>query len=230
MHEDGLKVYDLWKKEQVRDALLAEWAKLNGVVKRLKDEQQAKADEIEALTGLQAALRERERDANRRNERYVGRRAKAQKAIDTGTATDFGLAQEQVSKCTDLLDAVDTELLELYEELESVDTNIEAVRRVHAQKGQLLEAAEAARTARKTPLKQEFDAITAERDAARLPVWRDHLARYDRLRAKKLQPFGPLVEGACGGCMVGIPGVELSSHKRGADVGICKQCGRFLGE
>jgi predicted nucleic acid-binding Zn-ribbon protein len=230
MHEDGLKVYDLWKKEQVRDGLLAEWAKLNGAVKRFKDEQQAKADEAEALTSLQAALRERERDANRRNERYVGRRAKAQKAIDTGTATDFGLAQEQVAKCTDLLDDVDTELLELYEELENVETNIDAVQRVHAQKGQLLVAAETARTERKRSLKEEFDVATSERDAARPGVWRDHLGRYDRLRAKKLHPFAPLVDGNCGGCMVGIAGVDLSAHKRGAEVGICKHCGRFLGE
>ena len=230
MHEDSLKVQALWKKEQVRDQLLAEWSRLNAAVKRLKDEQQAKADESATLEGQIADLRERERDANRRIERYTSRRAKAQKAIDTGTATDFGLAQEQVRKCTELLDEVETDLLELYEELESADAALSGVRKVHAQKGQLLAESEATRDARKPSLKTEFDAITSERDAARVGIWRDHLSRYDRLRAKKMAVMMPLAEKACGGCMVGIPGVQYSAHKRGAEVGICTQCGRFFGE
>lgn len=230
MHEDSLKVQALWTKEQVRDGLLAEWGRLNAEVKRLKDEQQAKADEVAALEQQIADLRERERDANRRSERYTSRRAKAQKAIDTGTATDFGLAQEQVRKCTELLDEVETELLELYDALETTETSLGSVQKVHAQKGQLLGQAEAARDARKPSLKTEFDAITAERDAARVGIWRDHLSRYDRLRSKKMSVMMPLADKACGGCMVGIPGVQLSAHKRGAEVGICTHCGRFLGE
>ena len=49
MHEDSLKIQAVWKKEQVRDQLLAEWSRLNAAVKRLKDEQQAKADESATL-------------------------------------------------------------------------------------------------------------------------------------------------------------------------------------
>lgn len=230
MHEYAMKVLELWKKEQVRDALLSEWSGLNGAVKRLKEEHDARTEELAALLAIQAGLKDRERDAARRTERYGKARDKAQKAIDTGTATDFGLALEQVRKCVELLDEVETESLEIMEEQESTDQAVGAVRRVLAQKVQLLAAAEAAREARKTSLKEAFDQATAERDAVRPDVWRDLLNRYDRLRAKKLSVFADVKDTQCQGCHVSIPGVDLSAHRRGAEVGICKNCGRFLAE
>ncbi len=230
MHEDLLKVYALWGKEQARDVLLAEWSGLNGEVKRLKEALATKTAEIQELLEQTESLTTQEREANRKIERYTKRGQKAQKAIDTGTATDFGMALEQVSACTKLIDEVETELLQTMDELENTAEITASKRQAEAQLSAQLEHATGARDERKPSLKVEFDAATAERDGGREGIWRDLLTRYDRLRAKKVMVFADIVSGQCTGCYITVPSEQVSAHRRAVEVGVCRSCGRFLGE
>jgi len=230
MHEDLEKVYALWGTEQSRDLLLAEWKALNETVKQLKKEQDAQTEAIQHLVQQHEALTAREREANRKIDRYTKRRQKAQQAIDTGTATDFGMALEQVRVCTELTDEEETELLLTLDELDNTEGLTVSARLVNAQLSEKLDAATAVRDERKPSLKVEFDAATTERDAGRQGIWRDLLNRYDRLRAKRLMVFANVVSGQCSGCWVTVPSEVVSAHRRAAEVGVCKNCGRFMGQ
>lgn len=230
MHEDALKLYALWRLDVARDALLQESRDLKG---RIAAEEQALADAeatLDAAAQALTAAKELERELNRKVDSYTKRRDRAQKSIDTGVATDFHAAQRQVEQCSELLDDLETDLLEAMDGKESAETTLERATSVRGLVASRLATAQKAYTDRRPALKVAFDAVTVERDAARTEVWRDQLSRYDGLRRKGWSAFARVRDGNCGGCNVRLNGVDLSSYRRAIEFVWCPSCGRALGD
>jgi predicted nucleic acid-binding Zn-ribbon protein len=230
MHEDALKLYALWRLDVARDAFLQESRALKA---RIAAEEQALVEAAANQDAAEQALtaaRELERELNRKVDSYTKRRDRAQKSIDTGVATDFHAAQRQVEQCAELLDGLETDLLEAMDGKEQAETTLERSTSVHGLVASRLAAAQKAYTDRRPALKVSFDAVTVERDAARGEVWRDQLSRYDGLRKKGWAAFARVRDGNCGGCNVRLNGVDLSAHRRAIEFVWCPNCGRALGD
>lgn len=230
MHEDALKLHDLWRKDLARDKLLDE---SRGLKARIADRTAAVEDatkKLSAATDNLARLKGKEREANRKAETYTKRRDTAQRSIDQGLATDYEAAEGQVRQCSEILDEVETQQLEL---MEAVETGAETLERctmtLALNKSQVL-AAQKAYDDRYPSLKKDFDAATKVRDEARADIWKDLLHRYDELRKKRRPAFADIRNDSCTGCNVKINATDLSTHRRAAELVTCRQCGRLLGE
>lgn len=230
MHEDSLKLAALWKKDQARDALLAERAGLDDRVERTEEKLAEASARLAALKVRQDALRATEREQTRRMEGHAQRRDRTLQLIAEGRAPDYFVAQSQAEKCAELVDELETSLLELMEELEKVDEESAHTAAAQALLKARLEEAKADRSARSPGLAEAIDAATTERDDAREGIFRDLLGRYDQLRARGRAPFADVRGVTCTGCSMAMERLALAEHRRGASVQWCRHCGRFLGE
>lgn len=228
MHPEVEKVWALWEKEQARDVLLSEWRGLHEAKKKLAEEVEAAAAKTADSTAARDAIAADEKQLNRKLESYQKRLARAKKSIDTGTASDFRLAQAQVEQCTAIIDEVETELLEVMEQLEDAQELEKRAQNGEAHLRHRLEAAEKKHDERLPTLKPEFEGATSVRDAAREGLWRDSLSRYDMLRKKKLAVFAYGDGATCSGCHSGMDGTRYSTLHRDVELVTCRHCGRFL--
>lgn len=228
MHADLEKVWNLWLKEQLRDALLTEWRGLHDAVKKLEVELTSSGERADAAVAHRDELAAEERRLNLKLDSYQKRVARAKKSIETGTASDYRAAQMQADQCAVIIDEVETELLELMERLEDANAKADAALSGKAHLAHRLEAAKKKHDERLPLLKPEFEDATAVRDAAREGIWRDQLSRYDMLRKKKFSAFASGKDQTCHGCHSGMDGTKYSTLQRDVEVVVCRHCGRFL--
>lgn len=230
MHEDALKLHELWRKDLARDKLLEESRGLKAKIADRSEAAEASAKKLSACTDNLARLKGKEREANRKAETYTKRRDAAQRSIDQGLATDYEAAEGQVRQCSEILDEVETQQLELMESIEEASELLKRTEMTLALNRSQAEAAQKAYDDRYPTLKAEFDQATAVRNAAREDIWKDLLQRYDELRKKRRPAFADIRDKSCTGCNVQINATDLSTHRRAAELVTCRQCGRLLGE
>ncbi|MED5371947.1 MAG: C4-type zinc ribbon domain-containing protein [Myxococcota bacterium] len=229
MHEDSLKLEALWRKDLARDALLEE---SRGLKARIADRAEAavKAEQVlSEATARLAELKTQEKEVHRQAETYEKQRDRAQRSIDQGIG-DYEAATAQFQKCSQILDDLETQELELMEALDEATEALERATQTQALVSSQHQGAQRAYDDRYPSLKAEFDAATAERDAAREGIWRDLLQRYDNLRKKRRPAIVPVNGDACGGCNMQVNATDLSDHRRAVEVMFCRHCGRILGE
>ncbi|MCP4809226.1 MAG: hypothetical protein GY913_12570 [Proteobacteria bacterium] len=228
MHPDIEKLYALWQREVTRDGLLSEWRGLHDAHKALEAELVEKLAAANLAQKKLGDLKQRERETNRKLETYQKRRDNAQRTIDTGTASDFRAAEAQVSQCGDICDQLETDVLELMEQIDAATTTFKGASDSRDHMAHRVEAAKTTLDERLPTLKPEFEDATAERDDARDGIWRDQIKRYDMLRKKKYACFATVEDMTCGGCHTKLDGQRYSNLTRDTEVVTCRHCGRFL--
>ncbi len=230
MHEDALKLHDLWRKDIARDKLLEESRGLKAkIVDRTAAVEQS-TTKLSAATDNLTRLKGKEREANRKAATYTKRRDTAQRSIDQGLATDYVAAEDQIRQCGEILDQVETLQLELMESVEAAAELLERSTMTLALNKSQVIASQKAYDDRYPTLKNEFDAASKLRNAARQDIWKDLIQRYDELRKKRRPAFADIRNDSCTGCNVKINATDLSNHRRAAELVTCRQCGRLLGE
>lgn len=218
----------LWRLDKQRDELLAEAAGLADGVAKAKAAIRESEELIESLEGQLKALSTKEKAHNRRVAQYVKRRDSTARAMEEGRITDFLVAQKQVEDCGAIVDSEEMLLLEIYEQQEALAAEVERAQSgLNLRKTQLGTALER-QTARMPGLESELGVLTSKRDEARPDVRRDVLARYDQLRRRGTSVLAKVENKACGACRVGIPAMRLSEMRRGVDIFICDNCGRYM--
>lgn len=230
MHEQGLKLESLWRADQARDVLLRERAALTDAVSRNNTARQEQERALASAEAALAAVREEERAVSRKLDTYTRHRDRARELIETGRAPDYHAAQAQMSQCAAIVDEEETKLLEIFERLEQATAARDGAKSALGLLGVRLAEAQSRLDARGPGLAEELATATALRDSAREGIEREWLARYDDLRRRGLSPIAPVRDGACTGCSVRMPSVELAEHRRGIALRFCRSCGRFLGE
>lgn len=230
MHEQALKLDSLWRADQARDLLLRERAALADAIVRQSAALEAQQQQLAQAEATLAAVKDEERAVQRKLDTYVRHRDRARELIETGRAPDYHAAAAQLEQCARVVDEEETKLLELFERLEAATAARDGARGGLALiQGRLAEA-QARQAARAEGLAAELQAATAHRDAQRDGIEREHMARYDELRRRGTSPIAPVRDGACTGCSMRVPSLELAEHRRGIALRTCRSCGRFLGE
>lgn len=228
MHEQVMALGTLWRLDQARDALIAEAralaAKVNGAKAAIAESEA----HIARLEGAIAALRKTEKEHARRAETYVRRRDSAQRAIDGGLTTEIEAAQKQVADCDAIVDQEEEVMLELMESQEALATQRDNATTGLGLRHAQLETARQRESDRRPGLEAELDALTVQRDEARVTVRREVLSIYDQRRDKGLRILAPLENKGCGGCKVKLPGTRYSDIKRNVDIFLCGNCGCYL--
>ncbi len=229
MHPELEALAALWAEDQALDRLTDELAALHARVEACKGELVSARAAHEVLVAERAALKERDHALSRRLDTYVKRRDRTQQQLDAGIVSDFLVAQKQLSECTDIVDEIETDLLELYEEIEDCDGRMDrSLGGVELRELKLREATSALDT-RSPGLHAEITVQSSTRDDARTHVRGDYLSRYGLLIEKGREPISALRGADCGGCFKRIPQERLEAHKRAVSVQTCPSCSRFLG-
>jgi predicted nucleic acid-binding Zn-ribbon protein len=164
----------------------------------------------------------------RKLDAYRKRVATTRTMIDTGKAPDYRLAEQQLRNCTEMVDQLETEALELMEQRDEAEQAMEAAERAFVQ---AREAAEKA-VVRERDRIPEIDRALEDLDLARPPLQAalapEHKGPFRILRSRKRFALSHLQDGACSRCNYGAPSQvvnEIEGHQR---VHTCRNCGRFL--
>ncbi|HCH66907.1 MAG TPA: hypothetical protein DFR83_29150, partial [Deltaproteobacteria bacterium] len=224
MHDDLLAIHDLLKVENEMMDLRAEAAKLAARVQkaraRIQQTQQQQAIEEARL----AEIREEERTLNRRIREYGAKRERTQGHIDAGRG-DYNSALEQLKELDQIVDRLESELLETIEEKERQEVCIERTKELLVvAKGRAVTASEAQRT-RRPEVEARFKSLAPTRKA-RTDALAGHLGqRYADLRARKRPVLVRAVNGSCEFCNMAIPAHYLAEVAGGKRVHTCRGCG-----
>jgi len=228
MNEQLENLIILWTHEQARDALLADYKSLKEKVSRLTAEVETRGARQTEAQSARDAIKARERELNRKLEGATKRLKRTQNLIDQGQVTDYGIAKTQVEQNEVIIDEAETELLELYEELEAAEAALKnAINQAALTRTKLSEAKVTLET--RTPeIRAALDEVTPLRDAAKPNVEHQLLSRYKLLRQRGRPLMVDVKNGACTGCHVKLNATQFMDFRRDIGVQICTNCGYFL--
>lgn len=169
-----------------------------------------------------------ERTTHRRLEQYRKRAARAEEVLETGMG-DLFAAEKQLAQCTDIIDTLETEVLEALEVEEEIQVRLDAAsEKVAAAEGVLARAREES-PGQVADLQGSLATRLAEREALAAPLAHELISRYELLRGRKPPAVAKISGGACSKCMYTFPQQKLIELRRGEFV-VCRGCGRWLME
>lgn len=179
-----------------------------------------------AIAAELAAHAAKERAGEREIELYRTRLARAVQALETG-AGDAAAAERQRVQCVEILDRLETELLELLEARDGIAGRLAAADEALAARRAEISAAEVATAPAVDAATAALVELRAERDALRPAIEAHELARYDQLRGRGRRPVSAIVDKACKACRRGLIPHQLHELARGR-LERCGGCGRWL--
>jgi predicted nucleic acid-binding Zn-ribbon protein len=218
----------LWTHEQVRDALLEDYQQLKAAVAAAEQGAQAADQRAQEAAAALAALRDREKDLNRKLETASKRRDKTRLIIDNGQYTDYGVATSQLDRTLEQIDELETELLEVMEALEEAAGARARADNLAGLAHTKLAEARAKLETRTPEIRAALDEVTPLRDGARELLSHHTRSRYDALRARKKVPLADVRGGSCVACHVKLNATQFMEFRREVGLQQCGSCGRFL--
>jgi len=200
---------------------------------------EARASVASAEAALAAAVSERdevraefttakqtEREANRRLAQYHTRLQRAEKVLETGVG-DPAAAERQRVQCLEIIDGIETEVLEALEVQEDIQPRLDAANeRVAAAERAVVEARQSG-PERVASLVDEIGELRVAHDDIHGTLDREIRGRYDLLRSRKPPAVARIRNDACAMCMYTVPKQATIEMRRGRLV-TCRGCGRWL--
>jgi|GEM_PF-7029408 len=148
--------------------------------------------------------------------------------IDSGQATDFDRATRQLAQCRQIVDDIETELLELFDTISESEGAVVKAKEVAAEATATRQRAEQRAREQMTPLSSQLEEASGQIRRRREDVPLDLLEWYDRLRASDRVPIAEIRDKACSGCRIQPPNQTLREIRVGKRVHRCRNCSRFL--
>jgi predicted nucleic acid-binding Zn-ribbon protein len=183
----------------------------------------ADRDEVQAEFN---AAKQAERDANRRLAQYQNRLGRALKVLETGVGNPEAAERQRV-QCLEIIDRIETEILEAMEVQEEIQPRLDAaIASVNAAEQALAKARETS-PARIATVTEEIRELRTAHDAIHITLDREVQGRYDLLRARKPPAVARIHHNACKLCMFTVPKQATIEMKRGRLM-TCRGCGRWL--
>jgi predicted nucleic acid-binding Zn-ribbon protein len=217
--QDNLQAVDRLQREQAA-ILTEEGAALEAAARAAEALAAARA----AVDAGLASLRQTER----RLEVFQKRAGDTRRLIDSGKATDFLLARQQLESCVQVVDEAETAALEQMEARDAALAGRNRAEAAVAEATRRLERARASREERLPVLERELASLLAARPPLERDIPTDCRDGVRRLRAQGRSLLSPLTDGACALCgMRAAPQVVLEVD-RGSRIHACRSCGRFL--
>ena len=228
MQEELFVIRDLHNIDAEIDAARARLAEMVGRVRQTTAEvSEAKAAlaEIEAAV---AAVQEEERTLNRRMEEYILRRDRTRGLIDAGKVSDFITASRQLDQCEQIVDELETEVLDRMERREELEGKSAAA-------GARLAAGRAADTEARQPyhqeaptLKSRIETLTAQRVPLLGRLNPDYRRQYSDLRGRGKLALCNITDAACSACHETPPPQVIIEVGAGTRIHSCRGCQRFF--
>lgn len=230
MHEHVLIARDLWKLDAAIDAARAALAELGAAERQAAAEVERSEQALARARAELQRLGEEERALYRRLDDYTRRRDATRAMIDEGRAPDFLAAERQYEQCAEIVDDIETALLEMMESRDEVEGRIARGEIRLKLARQSLAEARARRVEEEPRRRAEIEALSvrcADRRALLPDDLREH---YDDLRRRRQAPLADIRDGACDACHVTVPAQVQLEVKLGRRPHTCRACGRILVE
>jgi predicted nucleic acid-binding Zn-ribbon protein len=218
----------LWEAESSRLSVEADRAALDHAIRNTRTARESAHAGIEPCEATLAQYRQQELQLEDKLERYSKTAQRTQEFIDTGAAPDFQLALGQLKQCQEIVDALETEILELFETIEASETAVETTLKQAEAADHAVNCAATERENRLPLVKTALESAHDQIKACRREVEVSDLEWYDRLRAGNRVPLAHLRDGACSACQIQPPSQIVRELRTGKKLHRCRQCARFL--
>lgn len=229
MKETLLLLGRLYAVDQERDATWDEMKRLERDLAATGAQVVELKAEVAQVEAARAEATTAERQVHRELERYGGMRDRTRAQLDAGAVPDYLSAERQLANYLEIIDGMETDLLERMEAREGLEHRIDALgMRVRHRQATQAEQALAAET--EGPLrKAELDVLNRQRREL-TPLLPPHLLReYESLREVHRDAVILLQDGACQACRMVQPPQVVLEVRRGSHMHRCRGCTRFLG-
>ncbi len=230
MHDDLQSVLSLWETDRATLAVEERLAALDEAIKTAAARLAQIAAEDAEIEARRKALTEEEATLQRRLTDVSTRRARTQTLIDAGKAADFLVATRQVETMAAQADELETRILEILEELETLAARSAALTRSRTLAEARHREALADRDAQSPGYREELERLAVERAPRWARLVRDDQNRYRNLRTRNQVPIAVLRENTCTACRRSVPPQTVNEIHRGAKVHLCLSCLRWLVE
>jgi predicted nucleic acid-binding Zn-ribbon protein len=228
MHPELAAVIKLWENVHKADRLQHERLLCVDQRKETATDLAAKTEAKEAARVHLDQLRTEERRVMRKLDAYRKRVATTRTMIDTGKAPDYRLAEQQLRNCTEMVDQLETEALELMEQRDEAEQTMEAAEQAYEQARQAAEAAVIRQRDRIPEIDRALEDLDLTRPALEAALAPEHKGPFRVLRSRKRYALSELHEGACRRCNYGAPSQVVNEIEANQRVHTCRNCGRFL--
>lgn len=230
MQDDLRAVLALWEVDHAILVAEERLASLDAAIKAAEERVAQVAAERAEVEARRAALTEEESALQKRLDDTTTRRVRTQALIDSGKATDFLVATRQVEAAKVQGDELETRILEILDELESLAGRQDELGRSATLAAARAREARADRDAAAPDLHAELARLGAARETRWKALLRDDQNRYRNLRAQNLTPVARLTGTVCSGCRREVPPQVVYEIRRGMKNHHCRSCGRWLYE
>lgn len=215
---------------EVDDEIASKEAKLAASRARVPNATKARDVAKQALEDAKAEQKsflEAQRAKEREEEQYQTRLSRAQRALETGVG-DADAAERQRVQCLEILDGLETDLLEMMETAEAHEATVAGRTQELADREADIGTEAEAAAPESAALERELTVLRGRRDGLREVIHDIEVKRYDALRGRKKRPVSPLVNGRdCKACNRVVVANTLTELRAGRLVG-CGGCGRWL--
>lgn len=226
MHQDLVLLAEVDRTDRVIDRIRKDKAAADASVVDARAAVKAAHAELERLTAELEATEKEQRENQRTLEKYEARKQSAERVLEGGGG-DPEAAQRQLESVTQILDDLETRLLEGMERTETLTESIQAASgEVEAAK-QALTAAEEQHPQTITALKAEYATVTGEREAAYSELDRSLQSKYDAVRQRKGHAVTRIENDSCRSCHRAVGAQHVTDLQRGLVIP-CRGCGRWL--
>ncbi len=226
MHPDLERLWRLSDLDAELDHAMAALAAARGAVEAGHTAVKAAEGDRAARAAERAGLQEAERAVSRELEQYRVRLARAEKALAEGLGAPEAAERQRV-QCLDIIDRLETQMLEALEALDAQAPALAAADRALSDAKASLVAAEAEAPTRSAEALAEARRIKALRDAQYTPLPKELQSRYDVLAAQKPPAVARIDKGTCLKCLSTVHAQALADLNQDRIVA-CRGCGRWL--
>ena len=228
MHEELFVIRDL---NRIDIDIKRARATLSGMIAAVRSSTDAVAAQKvtigEAEASL-AAVRDAERQLNRRMEEYTIRRDRTKTMIDEGRAPDFLSARRQLEQCTVIVDDLEVEVLEHMEQREEMEARLVALNEQLERTRQEDQTGRSRYTEASPGLKATVAELTAQRPALLERLNPDHRRIYGDHHRMGREALTHLEEKVCQSCSREAPAQVIMEVNYGKRIHRCRGCDRFF--
>ncbi|MBN2332536.1 MAG: hypothetical protein JXO49_04430 [Deltaproteobacteria bacterium] len=226
------QIQSLWRLQEIDltlGTLRAQQDTFGAALAQLKQEV---AELEQVLTGLQAEIEKKRFDRQKIQHeierlREMVKQSKV-KQSQIKTNKEYFAALKEIETCEKEINIQETALLELMEEIDTLQSKADDQAKVLADKQEVVAVQEGSMAQRTAELDQEINGCAQERQAV-VDVLNDRLlARYNRIRGRFANAVVRVENGTCMGCHVNVPPQVYINLLKGEDILNCPNCQRIM--
>jgi predicted nucleic acid-binding Zn-ribbon protein len=200
---------------------------LRGVQAARSNQNQANST-LSPISGRLAEQHDHAKSLQRRLDQYTSTVKMTRELIDLGRAPDFQMALRQLQQCEEIVDKLETELLELFDSIETSEASLNTAQQCASEAAEARQRAEQRASDQTAPLSTQLAAALEQISLRRQDVPTHLLEWYDRLRATDRVPISEVREKTCTACRMQTPDQIMREIQAGKRVHRCRNCSRFL--